>query len=282
MAVCEVCFRHCDIKEGQLGVCKARTCKDGKVIAANYGRVTALALDPIEKKPLSRFCPGSMILSYGSYGCNLFCPFCQNHDISRSDGNEFEDVITPEDLLRIAVKYQIKGNIGVAFTYNEPLVSYEFIRDTAKLIKEAGMKNVLVTNGTAEIPILEEILPYIDAMNVDIKSMSEATYTDFLKGNLKTTKAFIERAAKDCHVELTMLIVPGMNDTEDEMRELASWIAGLTDKDGKIIGPEIPLHISRFFPRYEMSGTTPTDVGLICHLADIAREKLKFVYTGNC
>ena len=282
MAVCEVCFRHCDINEGQLGVCKARTCKDGKVIAANYGRVTALALDPIEKKPLSRFYPGSMILSYGSYGCNLFCPFCQNHDISRSGGKEFEDKIMPEDLLRIAVKYQNKGNIGVAFTYNEPLVSYEFIRDAAKLIKEAGMKNVLVTNGTAEIPILEEILPYIDAMNVDVKSMSEATYKDFLKGDLKTTKAFIERAAKDCHVELTMLIVPGMNDTEDEMRELASWIAGLTDKDGKITGPEIPLHISRFFPRYEMSDTPPTDVGLIYHLADVARERLKFVYTGNC
>lgn len=282
MAVCEVCFRHCDIKEGQLGICKGRTCKNGKVIAANYGRVTALALDPIEKKPLSRFCPGSMILSYGSYGCNLFCPFCQNHDISRSDGKEFDDVIAPEDLLRIAVKYQSKGNIGIAFTYNEPLVSYEFIRDTAKLVKDSGMKNVLVTNGTAEIPILEEILPYIDAMNVDIKSMSEATYKNFLKGDLKTTKAFIERAVKDCHVELTMLIVPGMNDTEDEMRELTSWIAGLTDKDGKKIGCEIPLHISRFFPRYEMNDTPPTDVGKIYALADIAREKLKYVYTGNC
>ena len=123
---------------------------------------------------------------------------------------------------------------------------------------------------------------YIDAMNVDIKSMSEATYKNFLKGDLKTTKAFIERAVKDCHVELTMLIVPGMNDTEDEMRELTSWIAGLTDKGGKKIGSEIPLHISRFFPRYEMSDTPPTDVGKIYALADIAREKLKDVYTGNC
>ena len=282
MAVCEVCFRHCDIKEGQLGVCGARTCKDGKVIAANYGRVTALALDPIEKKPLSRFFPGSMILSYGSYGCNLFCPFCQNHDISRSNGKGFEDVISPEDLLRIAVKYKSSGNIGVAFTYNEPLVSYEFIRDTAKLVKEAGMKNVLVSNGTAEISILEEILPYIDAMNIDIKSMSAETYRDFLKGDLATTKAFIERAVKDCHVELTMLIVPGMNDTEDEMRGLASWIAGLTDKDGKITGNEIPLHISRFFPRYKLTDVAPTDVGKIYTLADIAKEKLRYVYTGNC
>ena len=282
MAVCEVCFRHCEISEGQLGVCGARTCKDGKVIAANYGRVTALALDPIEKKPLARFFPGSMILSYGSYGCNLFCPFCQNHDISRSKGEEFDNAISPEDLLRIAVKYKSQGNIGVAFTYNEPLVSYEFIRDTAKLVREAGMKNVLVTNGTAETAILEDILPYIDAMNIDIKSMSADTYRDFLKGDLATTRAFIKRAVKDCHVELTMLIVPGMNDTEDEMRELASWIAGLTQMDGKAIGNEIPLHISRFFPRYKMNNTPPTDVGMIYHLADIAREKLKYVYTGNC
>lgn len=278
MAVCEVCFRHCDIREGALGVCNARGCKDGKVVAVNYGRVTALALDPIEKKPLSRFFPGSKILSYGSYGCNLFCPFCQNYDISRTDGSEFEeeDKITPEQLCEIAFKFKDRGNIGVAFTYNEPLVSYEFVRDTAKLVKEKGMKNVLVTNGTAELPVLEEILPYIDAMNIDIKSMSEKTYRDILKGDLKTTKAFIERAVKDCHVELTMLIVTDMNDSEDEMRELTDWIAGL---DG---GKKIPLHISRFFPRYKMNDRPATNVDIIYKLADIAREKLEFVYTGNC
>ena len=142
MAVCEVCFRHCDIGEGALGACKARTCRDGSVVAANYGRVTALALDPIEKKPLARFFPGSKILSYGSYGCNLFCPFCQNYDISRTDGSEFEpdDKITPAELADIAYKFRDRGNIGVAYTYNEPLVSYEFVRDTARLVKEKGMK----------------------------------------------------------------------------------------------------------------------------------------------
>ena len=138
------------------------------------------------------------------------------------------------------------------------------------------MKNVLVTNGTAELPVLEEILPYIDAMNIDIKSMSEKTYRDILKGDLKTTKAFIERAAQDCHVELTMLIVTDMNDSEDEMRELTDWIAGL---DG---GKKIPLHISRFFPRYKMTDRPATNVDIIYKLADIAREKLEFVYTGNC
>ena len=284
MAVCEVCFRHCDIKEGALGACNARGCKGGKVIAVNYGRVTALALDPVEKKPLSRFCPGSKILSYGSYGCNLFCPFCQNYDISRTDGSEFEpeDKLTPEGLAEIAYKFKDRGNIGVAYTYNEPLVSYEFVRDTAKIVHEKGMKNVLVTNGTAELAVLEEILPYIDAMNVDIKSMSADTYKDVLKGSLAMTKAFIERAVKDCHVELTMLIVPGMNDSEEEMRELTDWISGLTDKDGNTIGNKIPLHISRFFPRYKMTDRSATDVGKIYSLAEIAREKLEYVYTGNC
>lgn len=278
MAVCEVCFRHCDIGEGALGACKARTCRDGIVVAANYGRSTALALDPIEKKPLSRFCPGSKILSYGSYGCNLFCPFCQNYDISRTDGSEFEpdDKITPAVLADIAYKFRDRGNIGVAYTYNEPLVSYEFVRDTAKLVKEKEMKNVLVTNGTAELPVLEEILPYIDAMNVDIKSMSEKTYRDVLKGDLSTTKTFIERAVKDCHVELTMLIVTDMNDSEEEMRELVDWISCLEG------GIEIPLHISRFFPRYKMTDRPATDVDKIYRLADIARDRLKYVYTGNC
>ena len=278
MAVCKVCFRHCDIEEGALGACKARTCLDGVVVAANYGRVTALALDPIEKKPLARFCPGSKILSYGSYGCNLFCPFCQNYDISRTDGSEFEaeDKLTPEALADIAYKFRNRGNIGVAYTYNEPMVSYEFVRDAAKLVKTKGMKNVLVTNGTAELPVLEEILPFIDAMNVDIKSMSEKTYKDVLKGDLATTKAFIERAVKDCHVEITMLIVTDMNDSEEEMRELVDWISGLEG------GKEIPLHISRFFPRYKMTDRPATDVDKIYRLADIAGDRLKYVYTGNC
>ena len=276
MAVCEVCFRHCDISEGGLGACKARTCRDGKVVSANYGRITGIALDPIEKKPLSRFCPGTKILSVGSYGCNLFCPFCQNYDISRSDGTEFGQEITPEELAGLAVRYKDRGNIGVAYTYNEPLISYEFVRDTAKLVREAGLKNVLVTNGTADLKIAEEVIPYIDAMNIDIKSLSDETYSNVLGGNLEMTKAFISRAVKSCHVELTMLIVPGMNDSEEEMIELVNWISGLTN------GTNIPLHISRFFPRHKMTDRPPTDVDWIYHLADVARSKLAYVYTGNC
>ena len=286
MAVCEVCFRHCNIAEGGLGFCGARTCLDGKVTAANYGRVTSLALDPIEKKPLSRFHPGSMIISAGSYGCNLRCPFCQNYQISWSEEAfryaEKAEYISPEELADIAASYRTRGNIGVAFTYNEPLIGYEYIRDTARLVHEKGMVNVIVTNGTASLPVLRELAPFIDAMNIDLKGFTDRYYRDVLGGDRAMVMDFITEAAKDCHVELTTLIIPGENDTEDEMRAMTEWISGLTDRDGNVIGADIPLHISRFFPRFHMTDRNATDVSKVYHLADVAREKLRYVYTGNC
>lgn len=286
MAVCKVCFRHCDIPEGGLGFCGARTCTGGAVKAANYGRVTSLALDPIEKKPLARFRPGSMIVSAGSYGCNLRCPFCQNHQISWSDeAYRFADTaeyISPEELTAIADGARSRGNIGVAFTYNEPLIGYEYIRDTAKLVHETGMVNVIVTNGTASLSVLEELAPYIDAMNIDLKGFTDRYYSEVLGGDRRMVMDFIAEAAKCCHVELTTLIIPGENDSEDEMREMTSWIASLTDLQGNTAGADIPLHISRFFPRFHMTDRDATDVGLVYRLADIARERLRYVYTGNC
>ena len=286
MAVCKVCFRHCDIPEGGLGFCGARTCTGGAVKAANYGRVTSLALDPIEKKPLARFRPGSMIVSAGSYGCNLRCPFCQNHQISWSDeAYRFAvtaEYISPEELTAIADSARSRGNIGVAFTYNEPLIGYEYIRDTAKLVHEAGMVNVIVTNGTAGLSVLEELAPYIDAMNIDLKGFTDRYYSEVLGGDRRMVMDFIAEAAKRCHVELTTLIIPGENDSEDEMREMTSWIASLTDLQGNTAGADIPLHISRFFPRFHMTDRDATDVGLVYRLADIARERLRYVYTGNC
>ena len=280
MAVCGVCFRRCDISEGGTGACKARTCKNGKVIPSNYGHITGLALDPIEKKPLARFHPGSMILSAGSYGCNLRCPFCQNYQISWSkEAYRFADraeYIQPEKLAGIALSCRDRGNIGVAFTYNEPLIGYEYIRDTAKLVHEQGMYNVIVTNGTADLSVLAELTPYIDAMNIDLKGFTDHYYNEVLGGDRAMTMAFIEEAAKHCHVELTTLIVPGENDSEDEIREMTEWIAGLTN------GEEIPLHISRFFPRFHMTDRDATKVRLVYRLADIARERLRYVYTGNC
>lgn len=286
MAKCDVCFRHCVIAEGKLGFCGARTCENGKVVQANYGRITSLALDPIEKKPLNRFYPGSLILSAGSYGCNLRCPFCQNYEISWSEeARKFAktaDVCAPEDLARAAAYYQNQGNIGIAFTYNEPLIGYEFILDTAKLIKKLGMKTVLVTNGTAELNVLEKLAPYIDAMNIDLKGFTDRYYREVLKGDRKMVMDFIARAAQVCHVEVTTLIIPGENDSEEEMDALSSWIAGLTDERGERIGQSIPLHISRFFPRFHMQDRRATEVRLVYRLAEVARRNLTYVYTGNC
>ena len=286
MATCEVCFRHCAIPEGGRGFCGARTCRDGRVVAENYGKITSLALDPIEKKPLRRFHPGSMILSVGSYGCNLRCPFCQNSGISWSKEAMklagTAETLTPEELVGAAQRMKVRGNIGLAFTYNEPLIGWEFVRDTAALAHEAGLVNVMVTNGTAGLPVLEALLPFIDAMNIDLKGFTQRWYKEVLGGDLDTVKAFIARAVQACHVELTTLIVPGENDTEDEMRALSGWIAGLTDADGQVVGPGIPLHISRFFPRFHMTDRPATDVRSVYRLADVARERLRYVYTGNC
>ena len=286
MAECNVCFRKCNIPEGGLGFCGARTCRDGMVTAANYGRITSLALDPIEKKPLARFYPGTLIVSAGSYGCNLRCPFCQNYQISWSEEAyrlaKTAEYISPEELADIAASQKHRGNIGVAFTYNEPLIGYEYIRDTARLVHEKGMKNVIVTNGTASLDVLSELAPHIDAMNIDLKGFTDRYYGEVLGGSRQMVMDFISEAVRHCHVELTTLIVPGENDTEEEMREMTEWIASITDAEGKVIGPDVPLHISRFFPRFNMQDRAATDVRLVYHLADIAREKLKYVYTGNC
>jgi pyruvate formate lyase activating enzyme len=243
----------------------------------SYGRFTSIALDPIEKKPLSMFRPGSMILSVGSYGCMLGCPFCQNHEIAQTDGEGLMiREMTPRQLADLALDLKSEGNIGVAYTYNEPLTFWEYIRDAGKLVHEAGMVNVLVSNGMAGRDVLDEILPYIDAMNIDLKAFREETYEKTLKGELDQVKEFIAAAAGHTHLELTTLIVPGMNDSDEEMEDMASWIASLSG------GRDIPYHISRFFPRYRMSDFRPTDVDLIYHLADVAGRYLNHVFTGNC
>lgn len=272
--ICQVCMHHCKLRSGQWGVCRARKNEEGEIVCKSYGQVSSLALDPIEKKPLNRFYPGSRILSVGSFGCNLRCPFCQNNEISMVSPEMSEDhYLSPTELADIALQCREKGNIGVAFTYNEPLVGWEYVLDTARLVKEAGMKNVMVTNGTASPEILEKLLPYIDGMNIDLKGFSEEYYRK-LGGSLTVVKEFIKRAAADCHVELTTLIVPGENDSISEMEEEARWIAS--------IDREIPLHVSRFFPRYKMQDRPATDVKNVYALADAAGKYLKYVYTGNC
>ncbi|MBQ2071718.1 MAG: AmmeMemoRadiSam system radical SAM enzyme [Oscillospiraceae bacterium] len=281
-AVCPVCPHHCRIAEGKSGRCRGRGTKNGKVVPLNYGRVTSLALDPIEKKPFRKFFPGSGILSVGSYDCNLNCPFCQNWEISMSDGQDFrrgrwggENGLSPETLAGMAAELRARGNIGVAFTYNEPLISWEYVLDTAKLVRKNNMKSVLVTNGCFSGETADAVLPWIDALNIDLKSFQENVYKDTLGGDLETVKSFIGKAAEQCHTELTCLIVPGMNDTEEEMQAMVQWIGSLPG------GEEIPLHITRFFPRYRVLDREPTDRSVILHLTEIARQHLKHVYPGN-
>jgi len=272
--VCQVCMHHCRLKPEQWGICRARKNENGKVVDKNYGQISSLALDPIEKKPLKMFYPGSLILSAGSFGCNLRCPFCQNYEISMTSPKDSTTTfLSPQELAEKALQYQKMGNIGVAFTYNEPLVGWEYVLDTAKLVKEAGMKNVLVTNGTASREVLNELLPFIDAMNIDLKGFREEYYQK-LGGNLQTVKEFIAYAASDCHIELTTLIVPEENDSINEMEEEAQWIAS--------VGEKIPLHITRFFPRYHMQDREATQVQKIYQLAETAKKYLTYVFVGNC
>ena len=271
--VCEICPHHCRLEVGEVGKCRARINDGKKIFALNYGELTSIALDPIEKKPLYRFFPGSRILSVGSYGCNLNCPFCQNHEISMADANFPTRHVTPEQLVALAQELVPKKNIGVAFTYNEPFISYEFVRDTSNLLKAVGLKSVLVTNGTVAPAALKKILPLIDAMNIDLKSFRREVYSA-LGGDFETVRRTIELAAQSCHVEVTSLIVPTMNDSPADMDAEASWLASLSK--------DIPLHISRFFPRYKVTHLPPTPVEKIYELVAAARRHLNFVYPGNC
>lgn len=270
---CEICPHHCKLEEGRLGICRGRINRNGEVISENYGKLTALALDPIEKKPLYHFYPGSSILSVGSYGCNLNCPFCQNCDISMVGSREIAyQEVTDEELTEKALQLKGRGNIGIAYTYNEPLIGYEFVRDCAKAAKRKGLMNVVVTNGYICKEPLKELLPYIDAFNIDLKGFTEEFYHK-LRGDLATVKQSIELAAEKCHVEVTTLIIPGENDSKEEMEALSGWLAG--------ISPEIPLHISRFFPRFKMMDKKATPVEQVYRLAEVARKKLRYVHEGN-
>lgn len=272
--VCNVCPHKCKLDEGQLGFCQGRVCRDGKVVSENYGRITSMALDPIEKKPLYHFHPASKILSVGSYGCNLRCPFCQNCDISMVKGHEIDyGNISSQGLVKKADQLKDRGNIGIAYTYNEPLIGYEFVKDCSHLAAKKGLKNVIITNGFICEEPLYELLPFINAFNIDLKGFSKEFYRK-IKGDLDVVKNTIKIAAQHCHVEVTTLIIPGENDCEDEMDALSSWLSE--------IRPDIPLHISRFFPSWKMQDREATPIETVYRMADIARKNLKHVYEGNC
>lgn len=268
---CELCFRHCRIEKGKVGHCRVRRNVDGRLIAASYGEVSSVNVDPVEKKPLYHFHPGKAILSVGSIGCNLNCRFCQNWSISQVDAAT--RYVSPREMVSLACRAnEDSGSIGVAFTYSEPLVWYEYVRDCAVLLKQAGLAVVLVTNGTVEPEPLAGLLSLVDAMNIDVKGFSQGFYGEMCRGSLASVKKTVEAVAGRIHLELTTLLVTGNNDSAGEVKELACWVASLD--------AGIPLHLSRYFPAYEVA-LPATPVETIIARRDDAAESLKYVYTGN-
>lgn len=265
---CHLCPHNCKIAEDESGICKVRQNDNGTLYNLNYKKATSIAMDPMEKKPLYHFHPGKYILSIGTYGCNFRCGFCQNHEISQNTlGGQTLDI---DELIKIC---KDKPNcVGIAYTYNEPTIWYEFVLECAKKFKEANLANVLVTNGYINIEPLKELLPYIDAMNIDLKSMNDEFYKEICGGRLEPIKNTIKEAIENCHVEITSLIIPTKNDSPKNMEKLSKWIASLN--------PDTPLHLSRYYPAYKMQ-IPPTDPMTLLELKDVALQHLKHVYIGN-
>ncbi|MHB1392370.1 MAG: AmmeMemoRadiSam system radical SAM enzyme [Clostridia bacterium] len=273
--ICRLCPHECTIAPGKYGICRVRNNIEGTLYTHNYGKISAVAMDPMEKKPLYHFFPGKYILSLGTVGCNFRCSFCQNHHIAQRGVVEEVDqgsLYEASEGYLLSLCRQEEECVGIAYTYNEPSVWYEYVLDTARYIKGKGYRNVLVTNGYIGEKPLSELLPYIDAMNIDVKGFTEEYYRDICGGSLEYVKRTVEAAAMECHVEITTLIVPGRNDSEKEMDELSSWLAS--------IKPSIPLHLSRYFPMYRMK-EEPTPTETLKNLKKVAANNLGYVYVGN-
>ncbi|MBU1105024.1 MAG: AmmeMemoRadiSam system radical SAM enzyme [Candidatus Riflebacteria bacterium] len=268
--LCLLCPNHCLLQPGKTGRCLSRgATEDGSMQLHSYSRIVAANVDPIEKKPLYHVFPGRPIYSIGSYGCNFRCRFCQNADISQHKhvGSE----LTPKQL--VAEAKSIKDNIGVAFTYNEPGIWFEYICDSAPLLRQAGLLTVMVTNGYLNPEPWAELCRHVDAMNIDLKSFNADFYKNICGGQLETVKNNIVAAVKaGVHVEVTHLVVTALNDDIGEFSTLVDWLANLSDR--------IPLHISRYFPRH-LESAPPTKPALIAKFVEVAGKKLKFVYPGN-
>lgn len=267
---CFLCPHNCVIENGHFGKCNVRIHEDGELFTINYGEVTSASLDPIEKKPLHYFRPNTEIFSVGSFGCNFTCGFCQNYSISQFKAES--RFVSKENLVETSLT--MKNNIGLAFTYNEPSIWYEYVYDCAKLLKETdpAAAVVLVTNGYISEEPLKKLLPYVDAMNIDLKSFNTTYYKDLCGGSLKPVLKTIEIAAEHCHVEITTLLVSGENDNLEEVEEIAEFINS--------VNHDIPLHLSRYFPRYKLENS-PTDVKFMREAEKVAKKHLSKVILGN-
>ncbi|UCB57283.1 MAG: AmmeMemoRadiSam system radical SAM enzyme [Candidatus Omnitrophota bacterium] len=267
---CLLCPHVCLLKKGEVGRCGVRQNEYGRLYSLIYGEVTSCALDPIEKKPLYHFHPGEHILSLGTKGCNLKCPWCQNWAISQEYASCPTEKLSPQEAVSRAKEL---NSFGIAYTYNEPFIWYEFVYDTALLGHKEGLKNVLVTNGYVNQKPLEEIISLIDAMNIDVKSMDDNFYKKYCDGRLSPVLRTAEFSAARCHVEITNLIIPTLNDSRENFQKLTDWVA-------EKLGKDTPLHFSRYFPAYKMD-IPPTPIETLKAAEEIARKKLRYVYLGN-
>ena len=265
--ICRLCPQNCRIEPDSYGKCRIRKNVDGTLFAEGYGHTISLTNDPIEKKPIYHFHPGKDILSIGPNGCNLSCFFCQNWTISQSSVKT--RFFSPEDLIKTAKKTR---SIGIAYTYTEPLVWFEYLYDCARLAHEQGIVNVCVTNGYISPEPLDELLPHIDAMNIDLKSIRNKFYREQCGATLKPVLRTIMTANALCHIEITNLIITGLNDSEEDITELVEWIADVDN--------EIPLHLSRYFPHYQCDAPL-TPLETLIKAYEIASDRLTYVYIGN-
>jgi len=271
---CNLCPHFCKLDSGATGICMVRINKEGKLYSNSYGMLTAVNMDPIEKKPLFHYFPGHEILSIGGNGCNMKCKCCQNWEISQSSTTKYHNFKTIELDEIVELAKSRNRNIGVAYTYNEPIIWIEYLMSIAGKIKKAGMKNVLVSNGYINPEPLDELLEFIDAFNIDLKAFTEDKYREMTKTSLQPVKDSIKKiGASGRHIEITHLVIPGFNDSSEEFWELVDWIYNET-------GENTVLHLSRYFPSYKMDEPA-TSPSVLKEFYDLAREKLNYVYLGN-
>jgi len=270
--ICLLCPHNCKIAEGKTGICGVRKNTGETIELLTYGVISGYALDPVEKKPLYHFYPGTNILSLGSYGCNMRCDFCQNYNISQHTLASYHSNTEPDKIIRDA--QSALNNIGLAFTYNEPIIWFEFIRDVAIKAKKKGLRIIIVSNGYVNREPLDEMISFTDAFNIDLKAFNPDFYKKLTGAELEPVKETIKQISKSSkHLEITTLVIPGKNDDEKEMAMEAEWIAGELGKD-------VPLHLSRYFPMFKREDPSTPDDTLI-KLFETASKYLNYVYLGN-
>jgi len=264
---CHLCPKECVIHDGKAGFCGIRMNRGGTLVAEMYGRVAAVNLDPIEKKPLYHFHPGTSILSVGTLGCNFRCRWCQNYHLIEHQVPT--QTLAPENLIRLALQHR---SPSIAYTYNEPFIWLEYVLDCSKLARQQGLKNVLVTNGFVNPKPLEDVLPFIDAMNIDLKSSRPENYQKYSQGKLEPVLHTIRRSSQVCHIEITTLLVTGVNDSDEDIQGVIDFVAS--------VNPDMPLHFSRYHPQYRFDAPA-TSMETLERAYEAAKKKLNYVYLGN-